>query len=93
MRKTGVKRNVNKPDGGDRWPPKAVAHRARLEKAELDKKAKETVKNKRAKVKAVKETKELLNNVNTEQLEEQEEVHLPNKKRKIAANSQKKAAK
>ena len=44
-------------------------------------------------MKAVEEAKELLNNVNTEQVEEQEEVDLPNKKRKIAANSQKKAAK
>ena len=41
-----------------------------MEKAELDKKAKETIKNKKAKVKTVEEAKELLNNVNTEQVEE-----------------------
>ena len=44
-------------------------------------------------MKAVEGAQELLNHVNTEQVEDQEEVELPNEKREVAANPQKKAAK
>ena len=81
-RKTGVKRSVNKPDGGDCWLTQSVAYRAKLEIADKEKRAKETAKNKRAQVTAFKEAQELLDHVNTEQVEE-EEVEVPIKKRKV----------
>ena len=44
-------------------------------------------------MKAIEEAQELLNYVNTEQVEDQEEVEVPKEKREVAANPQKKAAK